>query len=295
MAKRRRKTSRRAESGRPRLPAAGVILATMSTVVALATGMFTLRDHIFPQESDLAAAISVPAYQQEVGEVCDEINVNDRRRARDDKAIRKELHRAKTTLAQRNALLDGVRRSSARSGHALATLSGLATPDELAAVQRDTEVVWNRNLARVRGYSMELDRAGTRRRMLAAVDHLAAMRPALARDGDRLRAGLERLGADRCDLEPPIVPKTYTVPPLRRDHEPEEITGDASVPRDEAPVEDEGAGPPPTTGGDGAAPGATTPSSPNVPPSTGGGGGGGDGSGGGTSGANGPVTGGGED
>ena len=303
MAKRERKKPSRTGGSRARLPAAGVILATMATVVALATGMFDLRDRIFPSESDTAAATSVPAYQSEVGEVCDEVNVNDRRRARDDKAIRRELRRADTTLEQRNALLDGVRRASARSGHALATFAGLATPDEMVVVHGDTETVWNRNLARLREYARELDQAGTRRRMLAAVGHLADQRPALARDGDRIRTGLERLGADSCDLETPIVTKTYTVPPLDRGEAEDVPAQSATTPDSQTPV-GEDAAPPPASGGtggantppslDGAAPGAGIPSQPapttpgsgappstNVPPPTGGGGADGGGPGGG--------------
>jgi hypothetical protein len=220
MAMLRRKTSRRAESGRPRFPSAGVILATLSTVVALATGMFTLRDHIFPREAGTAEAISVPVYQQQVGDICDEVNANDRRRARDDKAIKRRLERVDTTLEQRNAVLDGVRRSAARSGQTLASFGGIATPEALAVMHHATEVAWNRNLARLREYALALDNAGTRRRFLGAVEDVAQQRPAIGRDGDRVRTGLERLGADSCDLVPTRVVASYTVPPLEQDDRP---------------------------------------------------------------------------
>jgi len=284
MAKRTRRTQRRPatpERTRGRFPSAGVVLATLSTVVAVATGMFTLRDHIFPREAGTAAAVSVPAFQSEVGEVCDELNVNDRRRARDDKAIRRKLPRAETTLAQRNLLLDGVRRSATRSGHALASFAGLTTPEGLEGVRRETEAVWNRNLDRLREYAMRLDRAGTRRRMIVAVDQLAKQRPAIGHDGDRVRSGLERLGAESCDLEPSIVTSSYTVPPVRREQEDDAVTPAVNAPPADAPAREGPAADPPPVTGDGTTPGANTPSAPappraNLPGDTGATGGGGE-------------------
>ena len=104
MARRRRRASKRAaqtpandRSQFRRHP--GVWLATLSTVVGVATGMFTLRDQVFPRESGTAVAVSVPAYQQGVGRVCDEVNDNDAYRARNDRAVRRELQRARTPVA----------------------------------------------------------------------------------------------------------------------------------------------------------------------------------------------------
>src|SRR5215213_8769990 len=125
MPNRRRRSARQARARRDerqrirRHPA--VWLATLSTVVGVATGMFTLRDQVFPREAGTAAAVPVSVYEQHVGRVCDEVNDNDRRRAREEKTIRRQLQRAKTTIAQRNALLDGVRRTTTRAGQTLAT------------------------------------------------------------------------------------------------------------------------------------------------------------------------------
>jgi hypothetical protein len=189
-----------------------VWLATLSTVVGVATGMFTLRDQVFPREAGTAAAVPVSVYEQRVGSVCDEVNDNDRRRARDEKTIRRQLQRAKTTIAQRNALLDGVRRATTRAGQTLASFSALQTPAALVAISHDTEALWSRNLARSRDYAMSLERAGSRAQLLAALEHLSTLRPALARDGDKIRSGLQRLGAASCDLEAPIVIRTFTLP-----------------------------------------------------------------------------------
>ena len=191
-----------------------VWLATLSTVVGIATGMFTLRDQVFPREAGTAAAIPVSLYQQRIGGICDELNDNDRARARADGTVEKQLRTAKTTIAQRNALLDGVRRSMVRSGHALAAFAALDTPTNLAATRDRTEAAWNRNLARLRDYALRLDRSATRRQLLAALDHLAALRPLLARDGITLTSNLERLGQANCDLRAPIVTATFTLPAL---------------------------------------------------------------------------------
>ena len=178
--------------------------------------MFTLRDQVFPREAGTAAAVSVPTYQRDIGGVCDELNDNDSFQARDEKAIEKRLERAKTTIAQRNALVDGVRRTASRSAHALAAFNALEPPAALAAVRHDTEKAWNRHLARLRDYAMTLDRASTRAQLVAALNHLVTLRPAHARDSDKLRSGLERLGDASCDLEPHIVSRTFTLPPLDR-------------------------------------------------------------------------------
>jgi hypothetical protein len=186
--------------------------------------MFTLRDQVFPGEAGSARAVSVSGYQQEVGRVCDQVNDNDRRRAHEDTIVRTRLQRAKTTIAQRNALLDPVRRTVARSGHTLASFGALDTPTALAASRRDTEAAWNRNLARLRDYALRLDRVTTRAQLLAAVDHLSSLRPLLTSDAVTLASGLERLGAANCDLQPPRVTATFTLPPLpaektpHRDH-----------------------------------------------------------------------------
>ena len=224
MAKRRRRSSKRAnapaDEKNVRWTHGRIWLATLSTVVGIATGMFTLRDQVFPREAGSAQAgggqvMSLEAYQEQVGRSCDELNSNDRRRARQTKTIDKQLRRARTTIAQRNALLDGQRQEIARSGHALARFTALETPKGLVATRRATEAAWNRNLDRLRAYALRLDRVGTRNDLFAATRYLASLRAPLAKDGVKLMAGLERLGKASCDLNPPIATKTAPLPPLR--------------------------------------------------------------------------------
>jgi hypothetical protein len=217
MSRRRRKSSKQAAATHSLLGRRATIwLATLSTVVGLATGMFTLRDRVFPNESGSAAAVSLPTYQQEVGRICDELNEDDHRRAAEVAVIRKKLRRATTTLAQRNALLDGQRRTIARPGHTLATFTALATPDDLLAARRTTMAAWNLNLGRLRAYAQRLDRAGTRAELLAAIGYLSDLRPQLAETGVALMAGLRSLGGSSCDIRTPIVTPAFSLPAHRR-------------------------------------------------------------------------------
>jgi hypothetical protein len=55
----------------------GVWLTTLSTVVAVATGMFTLRDQIFPVDAGNAQASRAP-YEQSVGHLCNAGNAAQR-------------------------------------------------------------------------------------------------------------------------------------------------------------------------------------------------------------------------
>ena len=218
MAKRTR--NKKGASARPpadgrRQPLSGqakIWLTTVSTVLAVATGMFTLRDEIFHHPGVIA--LSPDAYHLQVGGVCNELNADDRRRVADWKTTKRRLERANTTIAQRNALLDGVHQTTARSDHALATFMALQTPKTLATAERETEAAWNRNLVRLRDYAQRLDRAGTRPQLFAAINYLSGLRSSLTRDGIKLTSGLDRLGGDSCNLRPPRVIPALTLPPL---------------------------------------------------------------------------------
>jgi hypothetical protein len=271
MAKRRR-NKRTAESAGDggwlrRYPA--VWLATISTVVGLATGMFTLRDQIFPREAGTAAAVSTPAFQQSVGEVCDELNANDKARAREDRATARQLKNARATVGQRNVLVDGARRITARTEHALAAFKALEPPEPLRGVRRATAAAWDRYVARLRDYALALDEVGTRAQLVGALEQLASAQPAFGRDSDAIRSGLVRLGGANCDLEPRTVTTTYTLPPAKGTGRP------ANRPPSPAPT----AKPPPaatvappsntpeSTSPTNPGPPANPPPMPNVPPS----------------------------
>jgi hypothetical protein len=189
-----------------------VWLATLSTVVGVATGMFTLRDQVFPGEGSTAGAVNAGAYRAHVGRICDEINESEKLRRQGDRKLARQLDSARGITAQRDLLLDAARRSASRSSHTLSQFAGMRAPSDSAAAHRTTVAVWRRNLQRVLAYVERLDRASNRKGLMTAVDRLSRDRTALALDGQRVNEGLQRLGADNCDLQKPVVPKTINLP-----------------------------------------------------------------------------------
>jgi hypothetical protein len=186
-------------------------LTTLATVVGIATGMFTLRDQIFPEESPTAKA-SPDVYRQSVGDVCRRMNDDDKARAASDRRLAAQLRRARTTAAQRDALLDSARRSIARSSPTLSSFLALKPASGDLELHRATAAIWNRSVERIRDYAHRLDTASDERELRAAVDVLAEIRPSNQRDAVKLDANLERLGAGRCQLDAPIVTSTISLP-----------------------------------------------------------------------------------
>jgi hypothetical protein len=174
--------------------------------------MFTLRDQVFPGEGGTARAVNEAAYRAHVGRICDELNESEQARRRDDRKVARELKATRGTMAQRDTLLDAARRSAARSSHTLSEFAGMEAPRVSAAVHKAAVVRWRRNQDRVLAYVERLDRTSNRKGLEAAVDRLSRERSALARDSQRVNEGLERLGADSCDLDPPVVTKAITLP-----------------------------------------------------------------------------------
>jgi hypothetical protein len=179
-----------------------VWLATLSTVVGLATGMFTLRDQVFPREAGTAVAISEPAYQAAVVQVCDAFNEAEHRRAAQLERLRRDVRRARNAPAQRDAILRQSRDSTSRSGAVLAQLLAVEPPDTLAAVQRSAVRSWQRNLDRRRAYQVRLEKTSTREEILTAVAPLNRERGAIQSDTVTLTAALRRLGGAGCRLDP---------------------------------------------------------------------------------------------
>jgi hypothetical protein len=250
----------------------GVWLTTVSTVVAVATGMFTLRDQIFPENAGRAQA-SRGVYEQSVGHVCDAANEAERARARNARRLARRLKRARTTLAQRDAVLDSAKETVVSSEHRLADFRGLDVPGELVAREREVSDAWGRMVVRQRGYAERLDASANRRDLLAAAETLPAMRTALAHDRVTPAAGLAKLGGGHCELEPPIVPQVVTLPNLKRSVNPVDRrstkSGRTVTPDVEAPTGSSSPPPPQRP------PPPPPPLRPDLEPGGGGGGGGG--------------------
>ncbi|MGH2943616.1 MAG: hypothetical protein ACRDLN_12670 [Solirubrobacteraceae bacterium] len=184
----------------------------MSTVVAVATGMFTLRDQIFPQEGPEAEA-SVSLYERSVGDVCDALNAAERARSRNERRLSKRLRRLRKSGDQRDALLDSQKEILARSEYVLAQFTGLEVPPVLMSRQRETVAAWERIVARLRGYVERLGTANDRPELVRAVRTLPALYTELAEFRVRRASGLSRLGRENCDLDRPISSPTISLPP----------------------------------------------------------------------------------
>ncbi len=99
MAQRQRSGTRKARYvTRYRLSHPGVWLATLSTVVGIATGMFTLRDQIIPPESGSAQA-ALGDYQASIGEICLAMNDADSAGAQEARSLARRLPRARAIPA----------------------------------------------------------------------------------------------------------------------------------------------------------------------------------------------------
>jgi hypothetical protein len=193
----------------------GIWLTTLSTALAVATGMFTLRDQIFPPRESVGAPASVELYEHSVASICSALNHADRARARSARRLATRLPRARSTLAQRNALLDSTKQVLVSSEHQLASFTALDVPGVLMTRQRETAAAWDRIVARLRGYAQRLDAASGQRDLLAVVRTLPRTRTALARDRVTRARGLTNLGGGRCRLDQPISTPTITLPRTR--------------------------------------------------------------------------------
>jgi hypothetical protein len=192
-----------------------IALATLATAAAIASGMFTLRDTLFPDETGRAEA-SLVDYHRQVAKVCAQLGVGDRGAVAIGRRLRTRLRRARTVLAQRNALLDAVRSTNARSAYELSVFKGIAIPPSQAGRHRAALALWNVNQDRVMTYQERLDGADDVAALVAAIRYLGSMRADLARGAIDLRGGLLGLGGAGCVLKPPVVLDTITLPRLRR-------------------------------------------------------------------------------
>jgi hypothetical protein len=187
-----------------------VWLATVSTAIAVATGIFTLQDRIWPTNAG-GAEVSRSVYEKFIDDVCDSVNRAERARARSSRHLSKRLKQARTTRAQRNALLNNANEAVDSSQYRMAQFKGHDVPRGLVAKQRDTAAAWTRVVLRSRAYVEQLEEVTNRRQLLAVVKTLPAMRRALVLDVTVRDTGLMQLGGGYCNLDAPITTPTITL------------------------------------------------------------------------------------
>lgn len=186
-------------------------LATLATVVAIATGMFELRNDVFPKDSGVAQA-SVTDYETSIGGICNALNQAESARVTKVEDLRSRLHDAKSVEDQRNAVLDSWTQVSDTSQHELVNFEGLDVPGSLATVERTTAAAWDRVAQRLRGFVGRLEGVSDDASLLAAVKTLPATDEALAADEDQRNTGLKKLGGGQCTLSDPVPTRVVTLP-----------------------------------------------------------------------------------
>ena len=192
-----------------------VWLATLSTVVAVATGMFSLRDQIFPREAGTATA-SIGLYERSVGDICAALNRSEKARKADALRLRRRLGRAATTLAQRNALLDSNNQVLGTSRHLFARFRSLDVPKPRRDRHAETEAAWRDIVTTLGDYSQRVDAATNRRDLVAANKTLPRARRALSEDYATREANLTNLGGGLCTLKRQIAVPSIALPELGR-------------------------------------------------------------------------------
>jgi hypothetical protein len=210
-----------------------VWLTTLSTVVAVATGMFTLRGQIFPSGGGSANA-SVSGYQVAVGIVCSGLLEADNAAASNDNAAYAQT--VKTALAQRNAEINLFNSALRSSESLLAQFEGLSVPRQLIALERSAADAWTQIVTGQRAFVERLYAARTVRTLEAANQSFPPLNAALDSDDLARAINLAKLSPGRCVLNStmpaPVTPAggglSKTFPPA--------ISGAASLPFTSGPA-----------------------------------------------------------
>ena len=163
-----------------------------------------------------AARAGALGERADVEQICTSLNRADSERAAATVELRLQLRHARTTDAQRDALLNTQRRLLAFSDYDLARLRSVDVPSRLAASHRIAVAAWSRNNQRIQTYVEGLATAATRADLLAAIDALMRSRQAIERDAVTVAAEMLRLGDGQCRLAPPKVTGVVWLPALRR-------------------------------------------------------------------------------
>ncbi len=186
-----------------------VWLATLSTVVATATGMFALRDYIFASDSPagrthLAAAQNDAAatYQAAVARTCGRLYRNDKDTAENFRRFQVRLAKFDSGYDERNALVDVVGSSADRSRKALSTFQALEVyPSMLAPSARRVARAWRAKVRRLDAYTDDLRDAQSFGALVDAVSEYGDRRARDRADTAVMVKNLVKLNPQRC--EPP--------------------------------------------------------------------------------------------
>jgi serine/threonine-protein kinase len=294
----KRSRAPKARRGPRRVPALGMVLAVLIAAIVLVV-LVTGGGSGGGGGGDAApAGATLVEYQQQVGDICAELNRTNRKTARRARPYQKRLNRAKDLTALRNVIVEETQQRIGTASSLRASLVGLEPPDAAAAArQRDTARAWERNVAAFQAYRDRLKDVRNYDDLVKKVRAFDKRRTSVERTSADVRAGLERLGGPACRLQTPPVSKPVSMPAdpeAAKEAEASSSSGVDTQPPASQPAPDTQpppvSSPPPDTN----PPAPATPPSPDTnppqtgapppdatPPISGGGGGGGGGEGGG--------------
>ena len=195
-----------------------VVVPVVVALVSVGVPLLTAHDDPGGGGAATQGASSVEAevgYVKDVGAVCDDMNAAQSARRRAALRLRERLDRARTTIAQRNALIDDTQSTIDRSTRVFGSFRELGAPDRLMRLHRATAGAWSDSLERLRRYRTLLGGASTRAQLVGILERFPRRSGLVVEaQGVDVRAGLERLGGAECDLAAIKTVRVFVLPPV---------------------------------------------------------------------------------
>lgn len=212
-------------------------LASLAASVATVLAVFVAPGDNGPGSAEAAASPSVARACRATQKGWDD-------QARREPAFRAAVRDGRTALAQRDAIINETQARIASSGAAMSLLRAAGSPGGEASVRYDLTLrAWSRNVRRLERYRDALSRASTFAELNRAAAANDRTRSAFENDAHTVMAGLQALGGDACELDPPPPTKvTHLVhpgashPDARPDVVPDAVPPQAKRPAARPPV-----------------------------------------------------------
>jgi protein kinase-like protein len=207
--------------------ATGLVLALVLAAAAIVGTLSDGGDDPVVRRTGNALA----AYQLQVGQICSDLGALDRRTARRAPRYQRRLEAAKDVPALRGLMIAETQQRSTAANALSSRLAGLDPPSaRLGARQRSAVRSYRRNISRLQAYRDRLKGVGSYAELRTVATRFDRRRTAIEQDSARTRAGLQRLGGAKCELEIPPAPKPVFLP--------DDPTPAPQPPVEEAPVPD---------------------------------------------------------
>jgi hypothetical protein len=172
-------------------------LASLAASVATVLAVFVAPGDNGPGSAQAAASPSVARACRATQKGWDD-------QARREPAFRAAVRDGRTALAQRDAVINETQARIASSGAAVSLLRAAGSPGGDAGARYDRTLrAWSRNVRRLERYRDALSAASTFAELNRAAAANDRTRSAFENDAHTVMAGLQALGGDACELDPP--------------------------------------------------------------------------------------------